>query len=94
MICPLCERDMAEADCDEHHLIPKQKGGRKGPTVTIHRFCHTKIHSLFTNNELKKLYSTIEDLRAHPDMAKFIEWVQGKPSDFYMKNTMTKKRRR
>lgn len=85
---------MDDGDADVHHLIPKQKGGRKGPTATIHRFCHTKIHSLFTNGELKKQFSTIDALRTHPEIDKFISWVQGKPSNFYMKNSQAKAKRK
>jgi hypothetical protein len=87
--CPLCSREMDDADADRHHLIPRQKGGSKGPTVDLHRFCHTKIHSIFTNKELAKTYNTVEALQAHPEIAKFIEWVATKPSSFYMKNSET-----
>jgi hypothetical protein len=80
---------MDEVDADRHHLIPRQKGGSKGPTVDLHRFCHTKIHSIFTNKELAKTYNTVEALQAHPEIAKFIEWVATKPSSFYMKNSET-----
>ena len=93
-ICPLCDREMDEDDADKHHLVPKQKGGKKGDVTIIHVFCHTKIHSLFTNAELKKQFSTIEKLREHPEIMKFIAWVADKPSSFYMKNTQRKERRR
>jgi hypothetical protein len=92
--CPLCDRVMDDADADSHHLIPRQKGGAKGPQVPIHRFCHTKIHSILKNNELAKSYNTIEALRAHPEIARFIEWVADKPSNFYMKNSETRDRRK
>lgn len=85
---------MEPEDADRHHLIPRQKGGKKGPCVDIHRFCHTKIHSIFTNAELAKKYNTVEALRAHPDIAKFIEWVKEKPSSFYMKNSESGSRKR
>lgn len=91
--CPLCDREMDEVDADRHHLIPKQKGGKKGPTVDIHRFCHTKIHSIFTNKELASKYNTIEKLREVPEIAEFIIWVAKKPSSFYMKNSESKKRK-
>ena len=86
MICPLCDRDIDPGDGDDHHLVPKQKGGKKGDVVHLHRFCHTKIHSIFTNGELKKTYSTVTALRQHPEIEKFVLWVQGKPSGFYSSN--------
>jgi hypothetical protein len=85
---------MNDEDADAHHLIPKQKGGKKGQTILIHRFCHTKIHSLFTNSELKNSYHNIDLLLSHPEIQKFVTWVQDKPSDFYMKNEMTKTQKR
>lgn len=94
MICPLCDRVMDEMDADEHHLVPRQHGGRKHPTVMLHRFCHTKIHSVLTNKELAKRFYTIEALRTHPEIATFIEWVRNKPSSFYMKNSLSNDRRR
>lgn len=84
--CPLCDRIVEKGDGDDHHLVPVQKGGKRGPTVHIHRFCHTKIHATFTNYELAKVYSTVEALRAHPEIAKFIAWVEDKPSSFKVKN--------
>lgn len=93
-LCPLCNRIMDADDADRHHPIPVHKGGAKGPTVMIHRFCHTKIHSIFKNSELAKKYNTIEALQAHEEMARFITWVQDKPSSFYMKNAETKDRRK
>lgn len=86
IVCSICDRVVEKGDGDEHHLIPKHKGGEEGPTVHIHRFCHTKIHSLFTNYELAKTYNTPEKIREHPDMAAFIKWVANKPSNFKMKN--------
>lgn len=92
--CPLCDRPMEAGDGDRHHLIPRHKGGDKGPTAIIHRFCHTKIHSVFTNSELARSYNTIEALRSHPEIERFITWVKDKPSSFYMKNDEAKGRRK
>ena len=36
----------------------------------MHRICHSKIHSLFTEQELRDSYDTLEKLRAHPEVAK------------------------
>lgn len=93
-VCSICDRVIEPGDGDDHHLIPVHKGGSGGRVEHIHRFCHTKIHSLFTNAELAKSYSTPELIRSHPEMQEFIRWVQGKPSGFYMKNTMATERKR
>lgn len=92
-VCPLCNREMDTEDSDLHHLVPKHKGGRKGEVVRIHRFCHSKIHSRFTNAELAKKFNSIEKLLDDEEIRNFVKWVSGKPSSFYMKNDQKKDRR-
>jgi len=79
-ICELCDRPIPPSLRDAHHLIPKSKGGVI--TVFLHRGCHQQVHALFTETELARHYPTPQALRAHPEMARFIHWVQDKPSDF------------
>lgn len=81
-ICPLCKRLLGKSQ-NEHHLVPKLKGGRLGPTVFLHKVCHSKIHSLFTETELASKYNTIEKLLGNEEIQKFIKWVSKKPIDFY-----------
>jgi len=40
-----------------------------------------KIHALFTETELARQYSSVEALRAHLEIARFINWVKQKPND-------------
>ena len=77
-LCPLCMRPIPKSQRDAHHLIPKSRGGID--TVILHRLCHRQIHALLTENQLARNYSTIEALRAHPEIDKFIEWIINKPS--------------
>lgn len=78
MVCPLCMRPIPKSQKDAHHLIPKSRGGVD--TVILHRLCHRQIHALLTENQLARNYSTVEALRGHPEIAKFIEWIGNKPS--------------
>lgn len=78
LICPLCEREIATAQRDAHHLIPKSKGGRE--TQFLHRICHRQIHALFTENELANQYNSVENLLLHAEVSKFVAWVKTKPS--------------
>ena len=71
-------RPIPKSQRDAHHLIPKSRGGID--TVILHRLCHRQIHALLTENQLARNYSTIEALRAHPEIEKFIEWISNKPS--------------
>lgn len=83
LICPLCERVIPPSQKDAHHLIPKSKGGKE--TQYLHRICHRQIHALFTETELATQYHLIENLKQHPELYKFIEWVKTKPIGFYEK---------
>lgn len=87
-VCQLCDRPIPQILRDAHHLIPKSRGGVV--TVSLHRSCHKQVHALFTESELEKNYSSIHALRSHPEMARFIQWIQDKPSDF---NPPTKRSR-
>lgn len=91
--CPLCDRPLGEmGNVSKHHLVPKSEGGRHGETVILHHICHQKIHSLFTERELATIYNTIDDLKSHPEMWKFIKWVRKQDPDFYQRNRRSKKK--
>ena len=82
-ICPLCHRPIpATARQSLHHLVPKLKGGRAGPTVLLHQICHNEIHSCLTEAELAQRFNTIEALRDHPKIAAFVAWVATKTRRF------------
>ena len=88
--CPICNRELG-AVIDEHHLIPKTFGGKE--KVTLHKICHRKIHSVFTERELEKWYNTIEHLLRHDEIAKFAKWVTKKDIDYYSGSDETDNRR-
>ena len=93
MTCPLCKRSLGNI-WDEHHLIPKTFKGKV--VVQIHKICHSKIHSVFTERELYQHYHTIERLLENEHIQKFVKWVSKKDPDFYekTKDTQTRKRKR
>ncbi len=91
-ICPLCLRPIPpHAKQSEHHLIPKLKGGAKGPRVLLHQICHNEIHASLSEAELAREYNTPEALRGHERLGKFVKWVSKRPAGFHSK---TPKRRR
>lgn len=82
-ICPLCLRPIPEgAARSRHHLVPKLKGGKRGETVLLHAICHKEIHATLTEAELARNFETIEKLRDHPRIAKFVAWVVKRPPEF------------
>jgi hypothetical protein len=91
-ICPLCGREMADP-CNKHHLLPISKGGKNTPTILLHKICHDTIHAVLTENELKRQFNSIERLRQHEEIARFIKWVRKKEPGFYDKSVKTKSRR-
>ena len=81
--CPLCLRPIPPGvPQSRHHLIPKLKGGKGGPTVLLHHICHKEIHATLSEAELARDYATPEALRAHPRLARFVDWVRKRPPHF------------
>jgi hypothetical protein len=61
--------------------------------VAVHKICHRKLHSLFTEKELAEHYATPEAVIAHPAMQDFIAWVRKQPIEYY-DNSRTAKRKK
>lgn len=93
-ICPLCQRPIPpEAKQSQHHLIPKLRGGKGGETVLLHQICHNEIHATLTETELARSYHTIDALRSHPRLKKFIAWVGKRPPAFHSKTPGARRKR-
>jgi hypothetical protein len=79
-VCFLCGRPLGQR-VEWHHPVPKSRGGRE--TVPVHPICHHAIHASLSNKELERDYTSVEALRAHPEIARFVRWVEGKDPDFH-----------
>jgi len=86
-ICALCDRD--EVFITVHHLIPvtrhKNKKTKKETThqerhstIKSCRSCHNQLHLIWTEKELEREFNTIEKIKSHPEMEKFIKWISTK----------------
>lgn len=73
-ICFLCGRPLGRR-VEKHHPVPKSQGGRG--TVPVHPICHRKIRAVFTEKQLAQAFHTAEALRAHPEISRFVTWLQG-----------------
>jgi hypothetical protein len=85
--CELCEREPIKLT--KHHVIPvtrhpnkktKRETSRddRHKVAWICRPCHDQIHVLISEKDMEREYNTIEKLKSHPGVQKFILWVQNK----------------
>lgn len=51
----------------------------------MHQICHSEIPATLTEAELARDFATIEALRTHPRLEKFIRWVAKRPPTFHSK---------
>jgi 5-methylcytosine-specific restriction endonuclease McrA len=73
--CSLCGRVIPSKDyLEKHHLTPRSKGGKETAPVCID--CGNQVHQLFTNNELRDKYNSIEALREDHRIQKWISWIR------------------
>lgn len=66
---------------DHHHFVPRSEGGRVA--VPVHRICHRKLHSLWSERELAARLSSPEAIRAEPEIQSFVRWLRKKPPEFW-----------
>lgn len=88
--CELCGRN--DIEVTRHHLIPKTRHSNKrnqklsdrdevrSRMADLCRPCHGFIHKVLTEKQMELEFNTVEALRAHPEIAKFAEWVAKRPT--------------
>lgn len=85
--CELCGRP--EPELTDHHLIPRSQHARlkrirddfdveraRQNTATLCSACHRTIHSVLTDRELAERYATLDALRRHPEIDRFVRWAR------------------
>ena len=89
--CELCGRRVAELE--RHHLIPRarhrNKGNRRrfgrdeahGRVAMLCGPCHRTLHATFAEKELERDYNTLEAIRAHEAIRKFVRWIRRRPPE-------------
>ncbi len=73
--CELCGRRVS--DVSKHHLVPRSEGGEL--TVDLCGPCHKTLHSFFTNRTLARELSSLEAIREHPDVQRYLAWIRKRP---------------
>src|SRR5918995_4402829 len=73
-----------------HHLTPRSRHTNKRVkvrftrkelhnTVPLCAACHRQIHRTFTEKELEWGYKPVETLLSHPEISRFVRWIEDKP---------------
>ena len=94
--CALCRRVIPDERIpdpqvvQEHHLRPEERA--TSPTVTLCRPCHDQIHAVFTNDELRERYDTIDRLRGSDRLREYVAWIRGTDKLDIQVATSTRKR--
>lgn len=81
--CALCERDRP---LTFHHAIPRTLHKKRWVKARfsadeLHdgawlcRDCHDAVHRFIPHRELAESFRTLEALRAHPEVARFVAWI-------------------
>ena len=77
-VCELCRREVSSRTV--HHLIPRAKGGRFGPTAMLCPTCHRQLHALFSEAKLAAELYSIPLLQAQPQVRSYLKWVRKQKS--------------
>ena len=91
--CSLCERPIpSHARSSRHHLTPRARGGAKLGTVRLHQICHSAIHARYSEVEIARRLAEVDQLKADPELARFVDWVRSRPPDFHAPTRRAKRR--
>src|SRR6187549_81260 len=80
-VCQLCERDVPRHLITQHHLKPRQKGGKSEHRTPLCKPCHKQVHATFGNTDLARVYDSVESLRDAPLMKPFLTWIRRQSPD-------------
>jgi 5-methylcytosine-specific restriction enzyme A len=76
--CELCKRNGIQLT--EHHLTPREVGGRHLDTTLLCITCHKQIHALFTNKELGLKLNSLNRLLQNEKIKRYLRWIEKQPS--------------
>jgi hypothetical protein len=79
--CELCLRSVPARLITQHHLRPRQKGGKAEHRTLLCKPCHTQIHPTSANTDLARLYDNVDALRKAPLLQPFLKWIRRQSPD-------------
>ncbi|MCI0877720.1 MAG: HNH endonuclease [Chloroflexi bacterium] len=77
--CELCRREAERYTV--HHLVPRSRGGKWGPTTRLCSTCHRQLHALFSEATLARELHSVDLIRANPEVARFLKWARRQKGD-------------
>jgi hypothetical protein len=101
--CELCGREVSLLT--RHHLIPRTRHANKRNKREFDRTevkkriawfcrpCHNHIHALFSEKVLEREFNTLDLLASHPEVVRFVTWIQKKPDGFRPANQPSSRKR-
>ena len=78
IVCELCRREVDRYTV--HHLVPKARGGKFGPTANLCPTCHRQLHALFSEATLAEELNSISRLQSNPRVNSYLKWVRKQKS--------------
>lgn len=88
-VCELCKRE-GVPKVTEHHLVPREEGGKNGEVVWLCECCHKQIHALYTNKELAVRLNTLDSLEKDFNISRYLKYIRKQPSSKKVKVTKSK----
>ena len=79
--CELCHRLVPVELITQHHLMPRQKGGKAEHRTPLCKPCHKQIHATFGNTDLARVYDNIDALRKATLLQPFLKWIRKQSPD-------------
>lgn len=78
-VCELCRRE-GVPKVTEHHLVPREEGGKDGSVAWLCENCHKQIHALYDNKELAVRLNTLEDLENDDKIMSYLKYIRKQPA--------------
>jgi len=76
MKCSVCDRETPDFCLENHHLIPRAKGGKEKILVCCD--CADQLHNLFSIKELRDSLNTIEAIKSNVKVRTWVKWIRKK----------------
>lgn len=89
MKCELCNREVERIEF--HHFFPGKKRRKNEDGIYVCNTCGDQIHILFSNQELRDLYNSIEKILGSPRFNDYLKWIKDKPDKKYTMKLKKKK---